>query len=42
MILARSGQNQIALGIVSGILGIGGMAGGLIVSFVKLQRTASG
>ena len=38
MILARSGQNQIALGIVSGILGIGGMAGGLIVSFVKLPK----
>lgn len=35
MILARSGGNNNALGIVSGILGFGGMIGGLIVSTMK-------
>lgn len=38
MILARSYGNNNVLGIVSGILGIGGIAGGLIVSLVKLPN----
>jgi MFS family permease len=38
MILARSGGNNNVLGIVSGILGVGGILGGLIVSLVKLPR----
>ncbi|MFL0196551.1 MFS transporter [Clostridium sp. WILCCON 0269] len=38
MILARSGGNDNVLGIVSGVLGIGGIVGGLIVSFVKLPN----
>jgi len=36
MILARSGGNYNVLGVVSGILGIGGIVGGLIVSLIKL------
>lgn len=36
MILARSGNNDHILGIVSGILGVGGIIGGLLVSFFKL------
>lgn len=38
MLLARSGGNDNILGIVSGILGIGGIVGGLIVSLVKLPK----
>jgi MFS transporter, DHA3 family, macrolide efflux protein len=38
MILGRSGGNDRVLGIVSGILGIGGVAGGLTVSVVKLPK----
>lgn len=38
MILARSGQSQMALGVVSAVLGAGGMAGGLIVSFGRLPN----
>lgn len=37
MILARSGGNDAILGLVNGILGIGGIIGGLIVSFKKLN-----
>lgn len=37
MILARSGGNNEVLGIVSGVLGAGGIAGGLIVSLKKLS-----
>ncbi|WP_411677250.1 MFS transporter [Caproicibacter sp.] len=36
MILSRSGQNEIALGVVSGAIGFGGVLGGLIVSFVRM------
>lgn len=36
MILARSGGNDTILGVVNGILGVGGIIGGLIVSFKKL------
>lgn len=36
MLLARSGGNNAVLGIVSGILGVGGIIGGLIVSLVTL------
>lgn len=35
MILARSGNNENVLGLISGILGIGGIIGGLIVSIKK-------
>lgn len=38
MILARSGGNDNALGLVSGVLGIGGIVGGLYVSFFKLPK----
>lgn len=38
MILARSGGNDTLLGMVSGILGIGGIVGGLYVSFIKLPK----
>ncbi len=38
MILARSDGNENVLGIVSGVLGVGGIAGGLIVSFKKLTN----
>ena len=38
MILARSGGNNNILGLVSRILGIGGIIGGLIVSLVKLPN----
>lgn len=38
MILARSGDNQMALGIVNACMGIGGIAGGLIVSFKKESK----
>lgn len=37
MLLARSGGNDNVLGIVSGILGIGGIVGGLFVSFKKIN-----
>lgn len=37
MILARSSGDEITLGIVSGVLGIGGIIGGLIVSTVSLK-----
>lgn len=40
MILARSGGNENALGIVSGLLGAGGIVGGLYVSFFKLPLNA--
>lgn len=40
MILARSGGNDKALGIVSGILGAGGVIGGLYVSFFKLPKNS--
>ena len=36
MILARSGGNTYVLGIVSGILGIGGIIGGIVVSTKKI------
>lgn len=35
MILSRSGGNSNILGLVSGILGLGGIAGGLLVSIMK-------
>lgn len=38
MILARSGGNDNILGIVSGLLGVGGIVGGLYVSFFKLPK----
>ncbi|GKX66573.1 MFS transporter [Inconstantimicrobium mannanitabidum] len=39
MILARSSGNSNILGIVSAVLGMGGIAGGLIVSLVKLPNS---
>lgn len=36
MLLARSGGNDTVFGLVSGLLGIGGIAGGLYTSFFKL------
>jgi DHA3 family macrolide efflux protein-like MFS transporter len=41
MILARSGGNNNVLGIVSGILGCGGIAGGLIVSTLKTPKSSA-
>ena len=38
MILARSGGNDQTLGIVSSILGIGGIIGGALVSIIQLPR----
>lgn len=37
MILARSGGNNSVFGLVNAILGVGGIAGGLIVSFKKMK-----
>ena len=39
MILARSGGQDTVLGIVSGVLGLGGVLGGLIVSIGRLPRS---
>ena len=38
MILARSGESSIALGVVNACMGIGGIAGGIIVSLKKEGR----
>lgn len=38
MILARSGNNSMALGIVNAAIGIGGIAGGAVVSLGKLPK----
>lgn len=38
MILARSGNDEAVLGFISAILGIGGIIGGLIVSFKKVTN----
>lgn len=38
MILSRSGQNEIALGLVSGVVGFGGVLGGLAVSFAVMPK----
>lgn len=38
MILARSNSDDIALGIVSGLLGAGGMIGGIMIAFVSIQK----
>lgn len=40
MILSRSGGNNKVLGIVSAALGIGGIAGGLLVSVIKLPKNS--
>lgn len=39
MLLARSGGNETVLGTVSGLLGVGGIAGGLYVSFFKIPKS---
>lgn len=38
MLLARSGGNEAVFGAISGLLGIGGILGGLYVSFFKLPK----
>ncbi|MCM1159215.1 MAG: MFS transporter [Bacteroidales bacterium] len=38
MILARSGGNDNVLGIVTGIMGFGGVLGGLIISFKEISK----
>lgn len=38
MILARSGNDSFALGIVNALMGIGGIAGGLIVATGKFSK----
>lgn len=38
MILSRSGNNSMALGIVNAVMGIGGIIGGIIVSIGKLSK----
>ncbi|MDO4333685.1 MAG: MFS transporter [Eubacteriales bacterium] len=40
MILARSGNNSLALGIVNAAMGIGGIAGGMIVSTGKVSKNS--
>lgn len=40
MLLARSGGNNSVFGIVSGLLGAGGMIGGLYVSFFRLPKSS--
>lgn len=42
MILARSGNNQMALGTVNACMGIGGIVGGVIVSVKKESRHKAG
>lgn len=39
MILARSGGSEYTLGIVSGVLGIGGILGGLLISLIELPKS---
>lgn len=39
MLLARSGGNDIVFGLVSGLIGAGGIVGGLYVSFFKLPKS---
>lgn len=38
MILSRSGNDSMALGVVNAVLGIGGIIGGIIVSAGKLSK----
>ncbi len=38
MILARSGQNNVALGVVNAFMGIGGIVGGILVSAGKFSK----
>lgn len=38
MLLERSGQNDQVLGIVTGIIGFGGVVGGLLVSIIRLPK----
>ncbi len=40
MILARSNNNSVVLGVVNAIMGIGGIIGGIIVSTGKLKRSS--
>lgn len=40
MLLARSGGNERVFGIVSGLLGAGGIVGGLYVSFCRLPKSS--
>lgn len=42
MVLARSGGNSMALGVVNACMGIGGILGGLIVSFKKESKNKVG
>ncbi len=42
MVLARSGDNSLALGVVNACMGIGGILGGVIVSFKKESRNKAG
>lgn len=37
MILARSGNNSVVLGVVNAVIGIGGIIGGIIVSTGKVK-----
>lgn len=41
MILARSGNNSVALGVVNAVIGIGGIIGGIIVSTGKVKGNNS-
>lgn len=40
MILSRSGNNSVALGVVNAVIGIGGIVGGIIVSAGKLSKNS--
>jgi hypothetical protein len=40
MILSRSGGNSAVLGIVNAVMGVGGIVGGIAVSFGKRKRNA--
>lgn len=41
MILSRSGNNSVALGIVNAVMGIGGITGGIIVSTGKIKTDSA-
>lgn len=41
MILSRSGNNSVVLGIINGVMGIGGIVGGIIVSSGKVKGNSA-
>ena len=41
MILSRSGNNSVVLGVVNAVMGIGGIVGGIIVSTGKVKGNSA-